>query len=214
MKDVHLPKPQNGRTRHLSPNEAQRLLQACAPDLRILVLTALHTGFRKSEIRSLKWSAVDLVHGSVTVECCYSKNGESRTVPLSPDLAVSLQTLKDERKPKPDDHVFLHEGHEWLAWRKSFNAALKLAGITNFRFHDTRHCFGSWLAQNGVSDQGRMELMGHKDHAMTRRYSHLTPGYKQKAVASLPQFGKAVLDGEVTTKSGSEASENVLAFSR
>jgi len=91
---------QNGRTRHLSAEDAQKLLEACEPTLRILVLTAMHTGFRKSEVRSLKWSAVDLVHGSITIESCYAKNGEARTVPMSPDLAAAFEKLKNERKPK------------------------------------------------------------------------------------------------------------------
>ena len=49
---------------------------------------------------------------------------------------------------------------------------------------------------NNVNDKGRMELMGHKDHKMTLRYTHLSPAYKRQAVAGLPQFGKSVLEAE------------------
>jgi integrase len=35
--------------------------------------------------------------------------------------------------------------------------------IKDFRFHDLRHCFGSWLAMNNVNNKAHMELMGHKD---------------------------------------------------
>ena len=55
------------RTRYLSQEEAGRLLDACNTDLRIVVLAALHTGFRESELKALKWADVDFVNSSVTI---------------------------------------------------------------------------------------------------------------------------------------------------
>ena len=214
MAKVELFKLDNGRTRHLSAEEVEKLLAACDLGLRALVLTALQTGIRKKELQSLIWSAIDLVHGAVTVDSCYSKNGEARTIPLTGDLAHAFQRLKDERKPKPDDAVFTYEGRPWKTWRKSFNTALKGAGIRDFRWHDLRHCFGSWLALNGVNDKARMELMGHKDPKMTMRYTHLSPGYKRQAMASLPQFGKALMESQSQQISQQAEEANVLSFSR
>jgi integrase len=62
------------------------------------------------------------------------------------------------------------------------------AGVKEFRFHDLRHCFGSWLAKNGTDIKARMELMRHKTPAMTLRYSHLSVEYKRQAIAELPSF--------------------------
>lgn len=213
MNNVEFFELDNGRTRYLSAKEAAKLLAACGPDLRLLVLAAMHTGFRKSELQSLRWYAVDLVRGSATVESRYAKNGEARTVPLSPDLRAALKKLHEERKPQADDIVFTYEGRPWIVWRKSFNTALKRAGISDFRWHDLRHCFGSWLAMNGVPDKGRMELMGHKTAEMTARYTHLSVEYKRQAVAGLPQFGM-VLESESQQISQQADSENVVAFAR
>src|SRR5207244_1124188 len=80
MDKVHTFRENNGRTRYLTEDEAQGLLAACNADLRVVVLAAMHTGFRKSELRSLRWTNIDLANGSATVESCYSKNGETRTV--------------------------------------------------------------------------------------------------------------------------------------
>jgi integrase len=190
------------------------LLAACNPDLRVLVLAAMYTGFRKSELKSLRWLNVDLTNKSVTVESRYAKNGDARTVPLHDDLCKALQRLKDDRKLKPEDLVFLYDGKPWITWRRSFRTALKNSGIKNFRFHDLRHCFGSWLAMNNVPDKSRMELMGHRDPKMTMRYTHLSPGYQRQAVQGLPGFDAAILEAESPQISPSEENQNVVGFRR
>ena len=40
----------------------------------------------------------------------------------------------------------------------------------------------------GVDDFTLMEIMGHSDHRMMRRYAHLTPEHKRKVVNSLPEW--------------------------
>jgi len=59
-----------------------------------------------------------------------------------------------------------------------------------------------------------MELMGHKTAEMTARYTHLSVEYKRQAVASLPQFGKAVLEAELQQKIEETDSKTVVAFAR
>jgi integrase len=110
------------RTRYLSTEEAARLLATCKRDLKIVVLAALHTGFRSSELKSLCWSNIDLANGFGTVDSRYSKNGETRTVPLTPDLLQALKALKQERKnAKSTDRVFLHKGKPWKCWKEAFD---------------------------------------------------------------------------------------------
>jgi integrase len=106
-----------------------------------VVLAAMHTGFRKSELKSLRWSSVDFANGSATVESCYSKNGETRTVPLTEDLARELRLLKEKRDPRPDDPLFTLDGKPWKCWREAFDGAVVRAGLKDFRFHDLRHCY-------------------------------------------------------------------------
>ncbi len=67
---------------------------------------------------------------------------------------------------------------------------------------------------NNVTNKAHMELMGHKDPKMTLRYTHLSPGYKRQAVASLPQFGKDVMNAESPEISPAEEKANVVSFSR
>jgi integrase len=189
MPDVKLRKENNGRVRFLTQEEAGRLLMACNIDFRIVVLAAMLTGFRRSELRSLRWTNIAFLNGSITIESSYSKNGETNTVPLHPELEKALKALYDERNPAPEDLVFVDRYNKpWTSWRTAFENAVERAGLKDFRFHDCRHCFGSWLAMNGTDIKARMELMRHKTPTMTMRYSHLSVKYKRQAIADLPSF--------------------------
>ena len=122
-------KENNGRTRYLTQEEAKGFLEACNQDFRIVALAAMHTGFRKSELQTLRWTCVNFRNGSVTVESCYATNAETRTVPLSSDVATTLRSLYDERTPSPEDLVFTLNGKPWKDWRTAFEKACQRAGL-------------------------------------------------------------------------------------
>lgn len=48
------------------------------------------------------------------------------------------------------------------------------AGIENFRWHDLRHTWASWLAQQGAPMNVLQELGGWEPEEMVRRYAHLS----------------------------------------
>jgi integrase len=79
------------RTRFLSSDERQRFLRACKesdnPYLFTFVALLLSTGGRYNEIRCLKWTDVDLIHGRVTIT--KSKNTDMRAIPIR-GLALDL----------------------------------------------------------------------------------------------------------------------------
>ena len=65
-------------------------------------------------------------------------------------------------------------GTRYADVKKSFSAACRKAGITDFRFHDLRHTFGTRLADAGVDVVKTKELMGHASIVTTMRYLHAT----------------------------------------
>lgn len=72
---------------------------------------------------------------------------------------------------------------DWL-----FRKAVKLAGIEDFRIHDLRHTFASWLVSEGVELVKVRDLLGHTSIKMTERYAHLMPDRLHDAVEVLDLF--------------------------
>jgi hypothetical protein len=146
---------------------------------------------RRGEILDLQWNYVRLDVGFIYV--IKSKGAESRQVPISPDL-LEMLTKRSTGIENQAEYVFpspVSGGRRESVPSGSstgFSTACKMAGIENFRFHDLRHTFASWLVMAGVDLTTVSRLMGHKSIAMTLRYSHLAPGHLHSAVKTIPTF--------------------------
>ena len=175
---VKLLREENRRIRYLEKEETEALSGACSEHLRPIVITALNTGMRKSEILNLKWSEVDLLLGKIYLY--NTKNGKPRDIDINEWLAETL--LKVPKHPE-SPYVFCNDaGKRYGNVRKSFETAKKKAGIEDLRFHDLRHNFASQLAMAGVGTQILQEILGHSDYRMTQRYTHVSPGHKKAAM--------------------------------
>lgn len=69
--------------------------------------------------------------------------------------------------------------------KRSFQTALKQAGIKDFRFHDLRHTSTSHLLMRGALLKTVQEHLGHTTIAMTQRYSHLSKGFSTQEIQRL-----------------------------
>ena len=167
-------KEPRGRVRFLSENERLRLLEACNESrnhlLYTIVVVALSTGMRKSEILNLRWQDIDFKRSRIIIED--TKNGERRGVPLvgrARELVFKLSQSGTVQKfvfTGPNNTRF----HDLkIAWE----GAIKRSGISDFRFHDLRHCTASYLAMNGATSHEIAEVLGHKSLDMVKRYAHL-----------------------------------------
>lgn len=154
------------RMRYLAKEEITRLLDCCAEHVRPIVVMALNTGMRKGEILKLKWQDIDLKNRIIIVR--NSKNHESRTLPINEMLYGELRFLGQRL---PVRYVFSHpNGKPYYDIKDGFSAALKRAGIADFRFHDLRHTYGVYLAMNGTPLLVIQRLMGHKTISVTVDY--------------------------------------------
>ena len=200
---ISLLKGETKRLRYLSEEEAERLISHCEPYLKPIVITALNTGMRKSEILHLTWDRVDMLNRVILLDT--TKNGERRELPINQTLYNALSSITRHIKC---DHVFYNPEtlKPFYDLKKSFAAALRKSKILNFRFHDLRHTFASWLVMGGVDLTTVKELLGHKDVKMTLRYSHLAASHISNAVKVLEKNFTVSLPHTDNKKSGYQES--------
>lgn len=201
MIGVRKPKVDNERRRFLSDEEIQRVLtEAKGSENRFLytvVLLALSTGMRLTEIMSLRWRNVLVEDGAdmglLVME--KTKNGDARTSPLAEDAFKAVMVLRDKAKKDNADRVPANQllfpsdtvENKPVEIRKAWETCRKRAELDDFRFHDLRHTAGSLLAMSGASTREIAEVLGHKTMAMAKRYSHLTQKHLGSVVANMNQ---------------------------
>jgi integrase len=98
---VKLSKESSGRLRFLSVDDAALLVKSCSKSLREIVVFALNTGCRRSEILFLTWQHVDLKHGFIRI--ADSKNGETRDIAINPTLAEMFKGIVRRVEIMPEE---------------------------------------------------------------------------------------------------------------
>ncbi len=167
-------------------------------------------GLRRGEILALKWDAVDLDAGtlSVTAARLATAGGATtgapktktsiRTLPMPDDLTAALRRVRKRQKEQK-----LALGSKWkdsgyvvvdelgvapypdtltAAWRK----ALAGAGLPHVRLHDARHSCATLMHLNGVPTVVIAAWLGHQDPGFTlRTYAHSSNDALTQAAATL-----------------------------
>lgn len=191
---VRKPSEPRGRVRFLSDAEREVLLNACKessnPFLYTIVVLALSTGARWSEILELRWENLNLKQCMIRLD--KTKNGERRSIPVS---GLALELLKEQAKTRRIDTHYLFprkDGKKPMEVRKQWEKAVKQAGLTDFRFHDLRHTAASYLAMEGASLLEIADVLGHKTMSMVKRYSHLAEQHTAGVLERMnnKQFGQ------------------------
>jgi integrase len=186
---ISKPREPAGRVRFLSDEEREKLLDACkvseSPILYTVVVVAISTGMRCSELMNLIWSQIDFARQQIILE--KTKNGTCRTIPL---VGLALELLKKHLEERGLKTQLLFPGKvvsKPIAIRRPWLTALKKAGIQDFKFHDLRHCAASYMAMSGSSLVEIGILLGHKRLEVTKRYSHLSQKHISKVVERMNQ---------------------------
>ena len=164
------------RVRYLTHAQAEKLLAALPEHQREVVLFALATGLRQKNVLQLTWDRVDLERRIATIEAGDTKNGDALGVPLNEVACAVLERQQGKHRAR----VFTFKGKplnsaNTRTWRK----ALKSCGIKDFRWHDLRHTWATWLRQADVPTWVLQELGGWKSETMVRRYAHISVKHLQ-----------------------------------
>ena len=204
------PEPSSSAPARISGNRLPEFPEptcSCAPRTGPLHDGA-RAGLRLGELFGLEWGDLD-VHGHfIEVRRSRSggqvttpKNGESRRVDMSDQLAETFQRLRVERKVETlksgwgqvPETVFVTEaGRPYDAAnlrQRIFYRTLTKAGIRRVRLHDLRHTYARLLIQQRESLAYMRDQMGHSSIKVTvDTYGHPVPGANRQAVNRLDDF--------------------------
>jgi integrase len=170
-------------TEGFSIAEAERFIEVCPSDFKLLVRAALITGCRYADLCRMQVKQyVPRLHA---VEVKQSKTGEMQRTYLNE--AEELFFIEQTNGKKSDDHVFLRsDGNPWGKSHQQdrMRDALKAAGINrSVRLHDLRHTLGQWMAESGMDMKVISKQLGHSSVRVTERsYVQYTPEFLAKTV--------------------------------
>ncbi len=159
----------------------RRLIDACLPRLKPIVITAVYTGLRKTDVLTLKWENVDLERGLIRL--VEEKTGKTRNIVLNKDMVSLLQNL-----PVNGEYLFPNRnGKPFQDVKRSFEKALRKAGIKQSEdrrekivFHTLRHTCISLLTEKGADTTAVKNYVAHADEKMTAHYTHLSEEYARR----------------------------------
>jgi integrase len=180
--EIERPKEAPHRERRLRPGEEERLLVAAKATrggyLRWIILLALETAMRQSELVNLKWEFVDIKKRRIQLVVSKdfsTKNGTGRVIPLS---NVACQVLSDIGE-KATGRVFGDLTVE--AVKRAYIRTVDRAAIENLTFHDLRHEATSRLFEKGLTIAEVKSITGHKSLSSLERYVHVQAAEKLAA---------------------------------
>jgi integrase len=159
-----------------------------SPWLANLLRLSLVCGLRPGEVRTLRWSRVNLPRRRMTV---IGKTG-AREVDLT-DAAVTIL----ETTPRVQGCEFVFAGRRFgepiVAVYKQLGAVQERAGIEHFRPYDLRHSAATGALAAGADVRAVQALLGHADLATTAGYLHSSDKRRRGAAELAAGFGRGVL---------------------
>jgi integrase len=175
---VRMRRVESKRIRWITREEALQLLAVLPPHLSAMTAFSLATGLRQSNVTGLRWQEVDLVRRHALIHPDQAKMKKAIPVPLNEDAIDVLRSQLGGH----NEYVFTYQGKRIIQCStKAWRAALKRAGIKNFRWHDLRHTWASWHVQSGTSLQELQVLGGWASFDMVLRYAHLSSDHLRTA---------------------------------
>ena len=155
-----------------------------------LILTAIQTGLRVSELTGLRCQDVRL--GTISYLFTKGKNRKERTVPLTTQTVKVLTLWLKERAGEPKDPLFpsnrdgplSRDAVEWLINKHTTTAADRCPSLHTKRVtaHVLRHTTAMTLLQSDISTSVIALWLGHEQETTTRGYLHGDLRLKQRAL--------------------------------
>jgi len=170
--NIPMKKEPTKRVSWITREQAETLLSHLAPHQQSMMRFALETGLRRRNVTHLEWGQIDLERRLAWIHPDQAKAEKAIGVPLSREAVLILRQQWGQHAV----WVFPYNGKPITQTAtKTWRAALKAAGLPEgFRWHDLRHTWASWHAQDGTPLHVLQELGGWASAEMVQRYAHLS----------------------------------------
>jgi integrase/recombinase XerD len=178
----------------------------------VLLLTAVQTGLRVSELINLRWS--DVVLGTGAHVRCSGKGRKERATPLTPTTVEALRTLLGETATTPTSPLFVttrgrsltRYGVDAIIGRNVTRAAPSCPSLAakSISAHTLRHTAAMRLLHAGVDSTVIALWLGHENVETTQIYVHADLTLKERALARTTPIG--------SRPGRYRPSDNLLAF--
>tara|TARA_B100000459_G_C8598314_1_gene210860 strand:- start:8149 stop:9303 length:1155 start_codon:yes stop_codon:yes gene_type:complete len=174
----------NERDRFLSRDELERLSQVLSEETDPLrwrfaqcVRLLLLTGARLRNIMECRWSWVNWEMGYIQIPKEHHKSGHKIDKPLFINLGKqALEILQDLKSKTNSEWVIagLEPDKPLNGYRRIWISYKEKADLEDFRLHDLRHTYASYIANAGNTSLIQLGLLlGHKSPESTKRYAHI-----------------------------------------
>lgn len=180
VKDLRIVHPTK---RYLTKEEEKKLLKAANPLMRAIIITAIHTGMRCSEIINLKWSDVFLKEGYLWA--LNTKNNKPRKLVITRQMKWLFRKMN-----RQSEYVFTSpaSGTKYTELKHTFARTVKRAGIPHITFHELRHTTASRMNEVGIDIATIQEYLDHADINTTRGYIHKPRKNIEFAIEKLSKY--------------------------
>lgn len=172
-----------------SKAEEKQFYKYCDEWLKDLIILALATGLRKSNVRLFQKSWIDFEQSLIKIPRTQNKGRKFIELPFGEDL--KLMFLKHINN-KNEKYLFINEQRNAPYSEKRIDEAFaetcNKANIKNIGFHGLRHTVGTRLGEKGVDLAVIQDILAHTSVATTKRYRHTTPEQMTKAMQVLNSY--------------------------
>ncbi len=203
FRDLQTPAKPRQEANWLTPEEFRRLLEAAGSPVRrraglaerdrLVLLTLVSTGLRRSELLALDWRDLDLDGERPSLLVRRGKGSKPRRQPLPIALARRLEQLRTARRAEAESPVFcglagrrLQPGILGLIVRR---AAARAGLEKRVTAHTLRHTAATWLRQETGDARLVAAYLGHADLSTVSRYAHVAPAELHAAAAAIAASG-------------------------
>ena len=196
-----LKKGSNARSRTITFDEYIRLIDISPRHLQAVIITALNTGMRLGELRTLRWSYIDQDAMMIRLPEEVTKEGRKKNIPINHHVKTVLDKL-----PRNINHDFVFTYRTVPIQHKnglksSFRTACGKADIVYGRdkkngliFHDIRRSTKTYMLNAKVDRTYRDLILGHALPGMDAHYIKPKDKDITKAMAKYTKWFDAQLE--------------------